>query len=452
MACISEQHRLSCAVGGIYTVLAIEKFLPILHTGPGCEVNAAGALTIVNGAQTPITYIDTSLPCTDFCEEDIVFGGNERLRKLVDEALKYFKADLAIIVDGCAAEIVGDDIGEVAESFEDADIPTLHASLPGFKGNNLWGHSQILSAIIDQYLQPSSEKIKGLANVFGIVPYYDTFWETTLERLEELLSRLGLTPNIIYGIGKGKAAIDKIPQAEFNLVIGPWLDLDIAKKLENKFGAPYFHYPVLPTGASETSDFIRAIVEYAGLDKANAESYIAAREKRFFHKLQRLSNTLIGGIMYPKRFVINASAGAAVSIARFLIRDAGLIPHRIYIPEDVPEEHQARIEQLIREPVYDTKDIIDYDIKFTDDGGLCESEIKNEDFSLLHVNIFGTTWDELLAKNKGLPYVAISPPSGDYFVVGKTFFGYDGGLEFIRDLQNDSIRKFLGSGAVANVE
>jgi nitrogenase molybdenum-iron protein beta chain len=452
VACISEQHRQSCAIGGIYTALAIEKFLPILHTGPGCEFNAGGILAAANGSQTPITYVDTSLPCTDFCEEDVVFGGNERLRKLTEETLRYLKADLAIIVDGCAGEIVGDDIEEIANDFEDSEIPVLYAKLPGFKGDSLWGHSQILNALIDQYLRPASEKVPGLVNIWGIVPYYDTFWETTLERLEQLLITLGLKPNIIYGIGKGKTAVDNIPKAEFNLLLGPYLDLDIVKKLEKKFGTPFLHYPVVPTGASETSDFIRTLTDYAKLDKQVSENYIALMEKRFYHKLQRLSNSLTGGIMFPRRFIINASSSAAVSTARFLIRDVGLVPHGIYITEKIPAENQKSIEELIREPDYDTKGVIPYDIKFTEDGGLCESEIRNSDFSLLHVNIFGTTWDELLAKNKGMPYVAISPPSGDYFVVGKSHFGYDGGLELIRDWQNDAIRKFLGSGAVANVE
>jgi len=448
MSVCSEQSRVACAIGGIYTALGIENVLPIMHSGPGCHHNSSGLLAIVNGRQAGLTYYEFTIPSTNFCEEDVVFGGMERLRNLTAKTLEYYNADLVIIVDGCTAEIVGDDIKEVAEDFSDAKVPVLYASLPGFKGNNLWGHSQILNAIIDQYIKPSNVKRKGQVNVFGIVPYYDPMWLGTLEKLEELLQFLGLTPNIIYGKGKGLAAVDRIPEAEFNLLIGPWVDLDIVEKLHGKFGTPFFHYPCIPVGATETAAFIRAMVDYAKLDSKKAEKYIKDNDERYNGYFWR--NNRYGGVMFPKRSFVNASASAAVSVTRFLINDAGLFPEKIFIPEDVPEEHHNRIVSWLKEPQYDG--IGDFDIVFTDDGGLCNAELKKIDLTLLRANLFGSTWDELTAKNKEIPFVSISAPYGDNLIANKTYFGYDGGLEFYRDLYNDCIKKFLGSGAVINVD
>lgn len=39
MGACSEQQRVACALGGIYTALAIDKVLPVLHCGPGCQGN-----------------------------------------------------------------------------------------------------------------------------------------------------------------------------------------------------------------------------------------------------------------------------------------------------------------------------------------------------------------------------------------------------------------------------
>ncbi|MDR1629512.1 MAG: nitrogenase molybdenum-iron protein, alpha and beta chain [Oscillospiraceae bacterium] len=451
MAC-SEQSRVACGIGGFYTALAIESVLPILHSGPGCLFNVAGVLALANGRQSAITYYESSIPSTNFCEEDVIFGGVERLRNLTAKALEYYKTDLVIIVDGCTAEIVGDDIEEVANDFADSETPVIFASLPGFKGNNVWGHSQILNAIVDQYLtKPSKGVQKGLVNIFGVLPYYDPFWLGTLEQLENLLTDIGLTPNIIYGPGKGIEAVNQIPDAEFNLLVGPWVDLDIVEKLKVKFGTPYLHYPCVPVGATEIAAFIRAVSEYAKLDSEKTEAYIKKNEDRYYSYLWRFNR--MGGVMFPQKFYVNASASAAVSFTRFLINDVGLIPQKIFISENVPEEHHAQIEKWLREPKYDG--IKDYEIVFTDDGGLCDVEIKglkSTDLELTRACLFGTTWDELTAKNNGFPFVSISAPYGDRAVVNKSYFGYDGGITFFADLYNDCIYKFLGSGSVANID
>lgn len=447
MSICSEQNRVVCAMGGIYTALAIEKVLPIMHSGPGCGWSASMPLARGNGKQAALTYFDSAIPTTNFCEGDVVFGGAGRLRILTEKVLKYYKLDLAVIVDGCTAEIVGDDIEEIAGDFSTPEKPVLFTALPGFKGDNLWGHSQILHTIINQYLvrRPHGNPQKGLVNIFGIVPYYDPMWIGTLEQLEIMLRIIGLEPNIIYGKGKGLAAVNRIPEAEFNLVIGPWVDLDVVNTLKTAFGTPYFQYPCVPIGATETSSFLRALTKYAKLDAEKTEEYIRVNEDRYYEYVWHFIKDWFAGSMFPKRFFVNASAAAAVSVVRFLINDLEMIPQKIYIPENIPEEYQADIEAWIKEPDYDGKE--DFEVVFTNDGGLCNAEVRDIEW-LTRACIFGSTWDEMTAKNKSFPYVAISAPYGDWLIVNKSYFGYDGGLEFFRDFHNDAIRKFQGSGTL----
>jgi nitrogenase molybdenum-iron protein beta chain len=437
-------------VGGIYTALAIEKVLPIMHCGPGCQGNAAGVLGRTNGGLSGITYPESIIPSTNFCEQDTIFGASDRLHRLVEKSLEYYKSDMFILVDGCTAEIVGDDIEEVAGHFKQSPIPVLYATLPGFKGNNLWGHSQILHAIIDQYLKPPDMIRDKQVNVWGIVPYYDSLWIPTLEELEKLLFTLGLEPNIIYGRGKGIMAINRIPQAAFNLVLAPWTDLDVAKKLEAKFGTPYLHYPCLPIGPTETTRFIRTITEYAGLDQVHAENYIKQEEGRYYFYVKNGIKTFTGGTQNPKRFFINSSAAQAVSLTRFLVNDWGFIPKKIFIIDDVKPEYQEGITKELRSLEYEGKD--DFDIVFTNDGGLCDQEIKKENFEFHKICLFGTTWDQLTAKNNQLPFVPVSAPYGEYLIANKTYFSFNGALNLVRDLYNDMTKKILGSGIVVRLE
>ncbi len=428
MAECIEQSRVACALGGIYTALAIDGVLPVTHTGPGCLAQAADILGRVNGGQSPVPFEESVVPCTDFCNTDVVFGGGEHLRTVIEKSIQYYDADLIIAVDGCTAEIVGDDIEEVAESFEGSRIPVISAKLPGFVGNNLFGHSQILKSIINQYLEPTDEVNDKQVNVFGIVPFYDTFWQGTLERLEELLIAIGLEPNIIYGHGHGIENVKKIPSAAFNLVLSPWIDLDIAKLLEQKFKTPFLQFDNVPIGPTETTKFIRRLVEYAGLDQIAAESYIKKSEDRYYYYISRQQPFVYACKYVPKDFYFIGSASAAVSVTRFMVNDVGSVPLKIYITDNVPKERQ----EDVRKSLYDVElEDKDYEVIFTEDGGLAASDLRkeHEDRSV----VFGSNWDLLTARAIGSAFVPVCAPYGQTLIGSKNYFGYEGGIALFAD-------------------
>lgn len=438
MAECIEQSRVACALGGVYTALAIDRVLPVMHCGPGCLAQAAGFLGSINGGQSPVPFEESTVPCTDFCNTDVVFGGAEHLRQVVGKALEYYDADLIIAVDGCTAEIVGDDISEVAESFEGSRIPVIYTKLPGFGGNNLWGHTQILKAIIEQYLpggKPDPEKVNPRqVNVFGIVPFFDTFWQGTLERLETLLTAIGLEPNIIYGRGHGIRNVNKIPYAGFNLVLSPWIDLEIAELLESRYGTPYLQFDNVPVGPTETTKFIRKLTEYAHLDAVNAEKYIRESEDRYYYYISRQEPFVYSCEYVPKDFYFIGSASAAVSVTRYMVNDVGAVPNRIYITDNVPKERQ----EAIRKSLYDVEiEDKDYEIVFTEDGGLAAADLRKE--HAYRSVIFGSNWDLFTAKEIEAAFMPVCAPIGKTLVGRKNYFGYDGGVDFFADYYSEVI-------------
>lgn len=432
MAECIEQTRVACALGGVYTALAIDRVLPVMHCGPGCLAQASGILSGTNGGQSPVPFEESTVPCTDFCNTDVVFGGAEHLRTVIGKAIEYYDADLILAVDGCTAEIVGDDIQEVAESFKGSRIPVIWTKLPGFGGNNLWGHTQVLKAIIEQYLVPRQEEQREInpkqVNVFGIVPFFDTYWQGTLERLEDLLTAIGLEPNIIYGRGHGIANVRKIPQAGFNLVLSPWIDIEIAELLEKRFGTPYLKFDNVPTGPTETTKFIRTLVSYAHLDEIAAENYIRKCEDRYYYYLNRQEPFVYSCEYVPKDFYFIGSASAAVSVTRFMVNDMGSVPNRIYITDNVPKDRQ----EAIRDSLYDVElEDKDYEVVFTEDGGLAASDLRKE-----HVDrsvIFGSNWDLFTARDIGAAFLPVCAPIGKGLIGEKNYFGYSGGIDFFSD-------------------
>jgi ABC-type nitrate/sulfonate/bicarbonate transport system substrate-binding protein len=166
MSQLAEQIRHVCALGAFHSVLAIDRCIPILHAGPGCGQKAWGAMGMGNGCQGSGYAGGHSVPCTNVSEKEIIFGGEEKLRQLIGNALEVIDGDLFVVLTGCTSDIVGDDVGEVVRNFQNRGKPVIYAETGGFKGTNYYGHELVLQAIIEQYLREVESVVTGSTDVF----------------------------------------------------------------------------------------------------------------------------------------------------------------------------------------------------------------------------------------------------------------------------------------------
>ncbi len=446
-----EQQRVGCALGGIYTALSIGGVITVMHSGPGCIHAVSSVLSVANGGQNPVPFMESCIPSSNLSEAEVVFGASDKLKSVLEQTMRYYKADIFMIVTGCSAEIIGEDMNEVADEFTTSEKTVIYTALPGFKGNNVWGHGQILSSLIDGYVDEYGERevVRGRVNILGVVPHYDPMWCGTLEKLEALLRQIGLEPNIIYGRNKGLKELKRIPSAEFNLVLAPWTDLDIAKKLKRKFDTPFVHFPCMPIGPSAEAELIRCLTKEAGLDEAKTEAVIKERADRYYYYFDR-NLTWIYDMhnqrSQPREFFTNTSASAALSVTKYMVSDLGFSPRKIFIPEDVPAKHQEGVRQLFLDA---SKGLIEgEDIIFTDDGGLFEQYLKDVDQTVRKSAVFGSIWDDITAKKANMPFVSVGTPYGDVLIGDKNYFGTDGALGLMSDLFNDAEKKGLLSAVV----
>nr|WP_242949516.1 nitrogenase component 1 [Clostridium pasteurianum] len=212
------------------------------------------------------------------------------------------------------------------------------------------------------------------------------------------------------------------------MVLSPWVDLDIAKELKRRFNTPFFHYPAVPIGPTETSRFLRELADYVSLDRKVVEDYIKRQEDRYYYYINRSLGWIYHCRPLIKKYVIVSSASAALSTTRFLINDLGFIPEKIYIVEDVPKEYQEKIKEYFQNVEFEHT----IDVFFTGDPGIAFSELKNrkspEKFVLL-----GSSWDDALAQNLKIPFIPISAPYGDVIIGNKNYFGYTGGISLFAD-------------------
>jgi nitrogenase molybdenum-iron protein beta chain len=429
MTGIIEQERYTCAIGAMQTVTAIKRAIPILHSGPGCGMMVSGFFERAKGYAGGSTA-----PCTNSGENEVVFGGEEKLRKVILGAGQVLDSDLQVVLTGCTAGIVGDDVGRVVKAFQDQGRPIVHVETPGFKCNNYVSHSSVVQAIIDQYVDRFAQGRTSnprLVNVFASLPYQDPFWKGNLAELKRILEAVGLQVNILFGPESGGVEEWKtIPEAAFNILVSPWYGLEIVEHLEAKYGQRFYQFPHIPIGGNETARFLRGVAGFAGLDQARVEAFIAHEEQAFYEEIDNLATFLLEfryGL--PGYVHVIHDASYVVGMAKFLLHEVGIIPREQFIVDNTPEAFQAGI----RAELATTSRKRTIPLTFDPDAGKAQEVIRD----LRHPGrglLIGSGWDKHLAQERGLDFLSASAPSPYRLVLTTGYLGFRGGLRLIEDI------------------
>ena len=441
---IIEQERFTCALGAMQTVVAIPKALPILHSGPGCGDMVSGFFQRSKGYAGGSTT-----PCSNFSEKEVVFGGVNRLRELVDNSYKILNSDLQVIFTGCTAGIVGDDVQSVAEEFRDQGKPIVYVESPGFKSNNYVSHSVVVNAIIDQYVSQYEDEStfrsqKNTVNVFASIPYQDMFWRGNLDEYKRLLEAIGLKVNILFGDrSRGVKEWQSIPKANFNILVSPWYGKDIVDHLKDIYGQPYVQYPNIPIGAGETEKFLNKVVSFAieqgaDINEVEARKFIKKESDAYYAQLEDLATFLLEfryGL--PNHAHIIHDAGYVLGLSKFLINETGVIPKEQFIVDDTPEKYQEEIAKELQS--ISTKRQIP--VFFSPDAGKAQNKIRELSHKGKGV-IIGAGWDKQIAREKNYDFISAAIPT-DYRLVMRTgYVGFAGGLMLIEDIYSNTLSKF----------
>jgi len=432
-----EQVRYVCTLGAIASVIAIPGAQPITHCGPGCASKQFHALSGISGYQGG----EFQVPSTNIGNREVIFGGADRLDTVIASTLKVMEADLFVVLSGCVPALIGDDVASVVASYRKRGIPIVLAETNGYQGNNFTGHEIVARAIIDQYADDYAGPVQpGLVNVWSLLPYQNPFWRGDLEEIHRLLEGIGLEVNILFGhSSQGVGDWRQVPRAQFNLVLSPWLGLETARHLEQKYGQPFLHIPTLPIGAKETGRFLRKIADFAGLDRQRVERFIAAEERRYYLYLRDFSTFYAGctsQYQLPSALIVVSDSAYNLAVSAFMIDQLGLVPACHIVTENPPEAARAGIAAAFRALAEDG----DVPVHFADDGFVIGRIVRDTDLTGQLPIVFGTTWEDELAKALDAPLIEISYPSTDEVVLSRSYLGYRGALQLIERIYTTVVR------------
>jgi nitrogenase molybdenum-iron protein beta chain len=426
---IVEAPRYGCTLSGAYeATIGLNEGVPILHSGSGCGMSQLFGANYGGGQNAPGDYGGSSTPCSCLVEEHVIFGGEDKLRKLIDSTIKISTGEFFTVISGCVPSLIGDDVDAIVGEFRDK-APIIHVNAPGFKGNSFEGYELFFEALIDQYLTPANRKRKTLVNILGVVPYQHIFWKGELKTIKDLLAKFNIEANVLFGEFNSVENIEKIPAAAYNIVLSPWVGHRAAQKLKEKFGTPYIVFPGSPTGPIQTTKFLNKLGEILPINKDKLKKFIESENRRVYRMVEYAGDILQFDIPNVY-FGVVADSNTAVTITRFLTDEMGQLPDIVIITDNPPEKYRESIVNEITssEEIQFTPDIV-----FEIDSFKITKLLKNRPF----LNLYASSLESVITDELETTHVTVSFPSFNRNVLGSNYVGYDGGLNLIEDLFYD---------------
>jgi nitrogenase molybdenum-iron protein beta chain len=365
-------------------------------------------------------------------------GSEDSLRSLIEGCLAVLDARLLVVMTGCIVELTGDDVAAVVREYRKKGVSVVLSETAGFKGDIHQGYEWVIQSIIQQFvLRKEAPAQRGLVNLWIPTPCYDSFWEGNQEAVVQMLEQSGLRVNRLFGYGSDIENWKEIPRAACNILLSAWVGLSTMEMLENRFGTPCFHYPVLPAGAAECEAFLLGLFSIMERNPEQPLEYLKREEKRFYHFFKKASDFLsVYNTGFPDRFYIIADSTRALSFFRFLYADMGITPGKQYITDAVPEKHRERIKALFVQYVPSAA------IAFVDESFDIEADI-GQCAANRRPLVLASGCEQQLASKLDAAFVEIAFPVSNRLVLNRSYAGYNGGLTLLEDVAS-SIFDYAG--------
>ena len=248
----------------------------IVHGPIGCSFYAW--MTRRNQTRTESLMAANYIPycfSTDMQEENVVFGGEKKLKQAIQEAYDLFHPKSIAIFSTCPVGLIGDDVHaaskEMREKFGDCNV--FGFSCEGYRGvSQSAGHhianNGVFKHMVGRDNTPSEGKFKlnllGEYNIGG-----DAF------EIERIFEKAGLTLISSFSGNSTVKQLENAHTADLNVIQCHRSINYMGDMMETKYGIPWMKVSFV--GAESSAKSLRKIAEYFGDEelKARVEAVIA---------------------------------------------------------------------------------------------------------------------------------------------------------------------------------
>ncbi len=367
-------------VGAMRVATAMRDVHYVLHAPQG-DTYADLLFTMIErrSKRPPVTY-------TTFQARDLGGDTAELFKESARQAMERFQPAAMLVGSSCTAELIQDDPGGLAQALQ-LPIPVVALELPSYQRKENWGASETFYQLCRHLVHKPGEAVakpRPSCNILG--PSALGFrHRDDVKEITQLLNQLGVDVAVVAPLDACVADIQKLAQADFNVVLYPEIGLSTAQWLQRQFDQPYTK--TVPLGSHATRDFIAEVCALTGLpvpghDPENAHAPWYAKS---------VDSTYLTG----KRVYIFGDATHVVAAARIASQEMGF--------EVVGLGTYSR--EFARE-VRDCAKRHGVEALITDDYLEVEDQIQ----ALQPELILGTQMERHIAKRQGIPCAVISAP------------------------------------------
>ncbi|MDD5025444.1 MAG: nitrogenase component I subunit alpha [Methanoregula sp.] len=311
-----------CAYAGCKGVVVgpIKDMITITHGPVGCGYYSWG--TRRNKARgdetTPKDKIYSQL-CftTDMQEPDIVFGGEKKVARMIDEVVAAFHPRAINICATCPVGLIGDDLVAVAKAAEERHgIQVIAYNCEGYKGvSQSAGHHIANNNLMEKVVGTGTTRKPGkhVINILGEYNIGGDGWE-----LERMLHEIGYTVNCVLTGDSSYVNIKNLHLADLNLVQCHRSINYIAEMMETKYGMPWLKVNFI--GIEATNQSLRQLAKCFGDPDLERQTEIV---------IERETTRVTAALEQYRKICTGKTAFAFVGGSRshhyqYLLRDLGM--------------------------------------------------------------------------------------------------------------------------------
>ena len=255
-----------CAYAGAKGVVwgPIKDMVHISHGPVGCGQYSWAARRNYFVGTTGVDAFATMQFTSDFQENDIVFGGDKKLAKIIDEIEVLFPLNKGIsVLSECPVGLIGDDIEGVSKAKAKQIGKTIvPVRCEGFRGiSQSLGHHIANDSIRDHVFGKLGDKPARFESTpydVTIIGDYNIGGDAWASRI--LLEEMGLRV-IAQWSGDGTLAeLESTPHAKLNLIHCYRSMNYISRHMEEKYGIPWIEYNFF--GPTKIAESLRSIASH----------------------------------------------------------------------------------------------------------------------------------------------------------------------------------------------
>lgn len=289
---------------------------------------------------------------TDLTEQDVIMGrGEKRLFHSIKQAIDDYQPPAVFVYNTCVPALTGDDVDAVCKAAQERwGVPVVPVDCAGFYGtknlgNRIAGEAMVRHVIgtrepqpVDAALRPAGMRIHDV-NLIGEYNIAGEFWYVL-----PLLDELGIRVLCTLSGDARFHEVQTMHRAEVNMMVCSKAMLNVARKLEEGYGTPWFEGSFY--GITDTSQALRdfaRLIDDADLT-ARTEALIEREEQRIRTQLEPWRQRLQG-----KRVLLYTGGVKSWSVISAL-QDLGMNVVATGTNKST-EEDKARIRELMGDDV-----------------------------------------------------------------------------------------------------